>query len=72
MNGVSSVKNAPKSAIAVHSSPTMVPSRLAPTFTKSIWSRPWIEELMCSVRVSVHLIGRLSLRDAQAARISSG
>ena len=50
----------------------MVPSRLAPTFTKSIWSRPWIDELMCSLRVSVHLIGRLSLRDAHAARISSG
>ena len=30
MNGVSSVKNAPKSAIAVHSSPMIVPSRLAP------------------------------------------
>ena len=49
-----------------------MPSRLAPTFTKSIWSRPWIEELMCSERVSVHLTARPSLREAHEARISSG
>ena len=48
-----------------------VPSRLAPSFTYAIWSRPWCEAIMFSERVSIHFTGRPSLREHQASRISS-
>ena len=48
-----------------------VPSRLAPIFTYAIWSRPWWVTAMFSERVSIHLTGRPSLREAHATNSSS-
>jgi hypothetical protein len=39
--GVSSIWYAPQSAMIVVCQAVIVPSRLAPTRTLSIWSRPW-------------------------------
>ena len=49
----------------------ILPSRVAPIFTKATWSRPWWVESMPSERPSTHLIGRSSLREAHASAISS-
>ena len=49
----------------------IVPSRLAPIRTVAIWSRPWCAVAMFSVRVSIHLTGRSSLREHQQASTSS-
>ena len=40
--------------------PRIVPSDFAAISMSWIWSRPWCVETMCSLRASVHLMGRPS------------